>query len=109
MKRCRFASLIISMKRQQYLVAGTGVLLLLALYFFGHTVPPQHKPEPSEGGAPGAPLVKSIGLQDILQASQARLTPAQQSYVNRLQSSVVRGDVKTQQINADRQLAVFWK
>ena len=65
------------MKRQQYLVAGTGVLLLLALYFFGHTVPPQHKPEPSEAGAPGASLVKSIGLQDILQASQARLTPAQ--------------------------------
>jgi len=97
------------MKRQQYLVAGTGVLLLLALYFFGHTVPPQHKPEPSQGGAPGASLVKSIGLQDILQASQARLTPAQLSYVNRLQQSVVRGDVKMQQINADRQLANFWK
>ena len=97
------------MKRQQYLVAGTGVLLLLALYFFGHTVPPQHKPEPSEAGAPGASLVKSIGLQDILQASQARLTPAQLSYVNRLQQSVVRGDVKMQQINADRQLAAFWQ
>jgi tetratricopeptide (TPR) repeat protein len=97
------------MKRQQYLVAGTGVLLLLALYFFGHTVPPQHKPEPSAVGAPGAPLVKSIGLQDILQASQARLTPAQLSYVNRLQQSVVRGDVKVQQISADRQLANFWK
>jgi tetratricopeptide (TPR) repeat protein len=97
------------MKRQQYLVAGTGVLLLLALYFFGHTVPPQHKPEPAEGGAPGASLVKSIGLQDILQASQARLTPARLSYVNRLQQSVVRGDVKMQQINADRQLATFWK
>jgi len=97
------------MKRQQYLVAGAGVLLLLALYFFGNTVPPQHKPEPSEGGAPGASLVKSIGLQDILQASQSRLTPAQLSYVNRLQQSVVRGDVKMQQIKADRQLANFWK
>ena len=61
------------------------------------------------GGDPGTPLVKSIGLQDILQASQARLTPAQLSYVNRLQQSVVRGDVKMQQINADRQLATFWK
>jgi tetratricopeptide (TPR) repeat protein len=97
------------MKRQQYLVAGTGVLLLLALYFFGHTVPPQHKPETAAGGAPGVPLVKSIGLQDILQASQAGLTPAQLSYVNRLQQSVVRGDVKEQLLNADRQLAVFWK
>jgi len=97
------------MKRQQYLVAGTGVLLLLALYFFGNTVPPQHKPNATTGGAPGTPLVKSIGLQEILQASQARLTPAQLSYVNRLQQSVVRGDVKVQQLNAYRQLAVFWQ
>jgi len=97
------------MKRQQYLVAGTGVLLLLVLYFFGHTVPPQHKPEATAGGPPEASPVKSIGLQEILQASQARLTPARLSYVNRLQASVVRGDVKAQQINADRQLAAFWK
>lgn len=97
------------MKRQQYLVAGTGVLLLLALYFFGHTVPPQHKPDAAAGGAPGASLVKSIGFQDILQASQARLTPGQLSYVNRLQQSVVRGDVKVQQLNAYRQLAGFWR
>ena len=97
------------MKRQQYLVAGTGVLLLLALYFFGHTVPPHHKPDAAASGVAGTPLVKSIGLQEILQASQARLTPAQQSYVNRLQQSVVRGDVKVQQLNADRQLAEFWR
>jgi tetratricopeptide (TPR) repeat protein len=97
------------MKRQQYFVAGTGVLLLLVLYFFGNSVPPQHKSEAAAGGAPGASPVKSVGLQEILQASQARLTPAQLSYVNRLQASVVRGDVNAQQINADRQLAAFWK
>ncbi|HTI09613.1 MAG TPA: hypothetical protein VL832_13680, partial [Puia sp.] len=55
------------------------------------------------------PIAKSIGSQDILQAAQARLTPAQLSYVTRLQNAVVRGDVKTQQINAYRQLAGFWK
>ena len=96
------------MKRQQILVAGTGVLLLLALYFFGQTNPPQKKPDAAVSGAPGAPIVKSIGLQDILQAAQARLTPAQSSYVNKVQASVVRGDVKMQQLNAYRQLATFW-
>jgi tetratricopeptide (TPR) repeat protein len=97
------------MKRQQYLVAGTGVLVLLALYIFGQTVPPHQKPNAAMAGVAGAPLGKSIGLQEILQASQARLTPAQLSYVNRLQQSVVRGDVQAQQLNVDRQLAEFWK
>ena len=96
------------MKRQQILVAGTGVLLLLALYFFGQTNPPQKKPDAATRSAPGAPIAKSIGLQDILQASQARLTPTQLSYVGRLQQSVVRGDVKAQQVNADHLLAAFW-
>jgi len=98
------------MKRQQYLVAGTGVLLLLALYFFGPTVPPRSDTDAAAiGGAPGSSLVKSIGLQEILQAYQTRLTSAQQAYVSRLQNSVVRGDVKEQQIKADRQLAAFWR
>ena len=60
-------------------------------------------------GSSEASIVKSIGTQDILQAAQANLSPAQLSYVNRLQHSVVRGDVKVQQINAYRQLAVFWR
>jgi len=97
------------MKRQQILVAGTGVLILLVLYFFGNTVPPQKKPDSTVKGASGSPAVKSIGLQDILQELEAHLTPAQLSYVNRLQQSVVRGDVAAQQLSADRQLGRFWK
>ena len=97
------------MIRQQYLVAGSGVLVLLALYFFGQTVPPHPKPNAAMAGVAGVPSVKSIGLQEILQASQARLTPAQLSYVNRLQHSVVRGDVQAQQLKAYRQLADFWR
>jgi len=97
------------MKRQQILVAGTGVLILLVLYFFGNTVPPQKKPDSAANGASAASAVKSIGLQDILQELEAHLTPAQLSYVNRLQQSVVRGDVTAQQLSADRQLGRFWK
>jgi tetratricopeptide (TPR) repeat protein len=97
------------MKKQQILVAGTGVLLLLVLYFFGNTVPPRKKPEVAVNGASGPAAVKSIGLQDILQASEAHLTPAQISYVNRLKQSVVRGDVAAQQLSEYRALARFWK
>jgi tetratricopeptide (TPR) repeat protein len=96
------------MKRQQILVAGIGVLLLLVLYFFGNTVPPRKGPDVAAGAASGATVVKTIGLQDILQELERHLTPAQLSYVNRLQQSVVRGDVAAQQLSADRQLARFW-
>jgi tetratricopeptide (TPR) repeat protein len=97
------------MKRQQILVAGTGVLLLLVLYFFGNTVPPQKRQDGAAGSTTGAAANKSIGLQDILSTLEAHLTPAQLSLVNRLQQSVVRGDVRAQQLSADRQLANFWK
>src|ERR1700755_2078191 len=97
------------MKRQQMFVAGTGVLLLIALYFFGNTVPPQKKTVPSEGGAQGASISRPISTQEILQASQSKLTPTQLEYVTRLQHAVVRGDVKDQQIHADRSLATFWR
>ncbi|MDO6433766.1 tetratricopeptide repeat protein [Flavitalea sp. BT771] len=97
------------MKRQQIMVVGTGVLLLLALYFFGQTVPPQKKQEPSEGGAQGASISRPISTEDILQASQSKLTPTQLEYVTRLQHAVVRGDVKVQQLDASRSLAAFWR
>ncbi|MHA4812242.1 tetratricopeptide repeat protein [Flavitalea flava] len=97
------------MKRQQYLVAGTGVLLLLALYFFGQTTPPQKKKAAPTEEPSGESHVKSLDLQDILQAAQSHLTPGQLSYVNRLQNSVVRGDVKNQQVKAYQQLAAFWR
>jgi tetratricopeptide (TPR) repeat protein len=97
------------MKRQQYLVAGLGLFLLLTLYFFGQTVPTQKKAEASSAGASGETRVKSIGSQDILEAAQSRLTPSQLSYVTRLQNAVVRGDVKAQQIAAYSQLADFWR
>jgi tetratricopeptide (TPR) repeat protein len=97
------------MNKQQILVAGTGVLLLLVLYIFGNTIPPHRMPDAATKGAPDQAEVKTVGLQDILQPAEARLSPAQLSYVNRLKQSVVRGDVATQQLFADRQLARFWK
>ena len=62
-----------------------------------------------ESGPTDQSASKTIDLQDILQAASARLTPAQMAYTNRLEHSVVRGDVSAQQIKAYRQLASFWR
>jgi tetratricopeptide (TPR) repeat protein len=91
-------------KKQQLIVAGAGIALLLVLYFFGQTVPPRKKSTET-----AATASRTIDVQDILQASKSRLSPSQLSYLNRLENSVVRGDVKNQQLAADRQLAEFWK
>jgi tetratricopeptide (TPR) repeat protein len=98
------------MKRQQVMVAGAGVIILLALYFFGQTVPPAKKraSTASGPGSPGESTPKSIDLEDILQAAKSRLNPSQLSYIARLENSVVRGDVKKQQLNVYRELIAFW-
>ena len=93
------------MKKQQIIVASFGIALLLVLYFFGQTVPPKSKASEISGNQPA----KLIDAHDILQASKSNLSPSQLSYVNRLENSVVRGDVKNQQLNAYHQLATFWK
>lgn len=98
------------MKKQHLILAGSGLVVLLLLFFFGQTVPPKK-------GTPAVPSAtetsssphQHISTNDILQASKQKLTPAQQSYVNRLENAVVRGDVKAQQLKVFQQLAAFWR
>jgi tetratricopeptide (TPR) repeat protein len=93
-------------KKQQAIVAGSGILILIIFYFFGNTVSPLKKPETV---APSPATPQSLDIKTILNAEKAKLSSAQQAYVNRLENSVVRGNVRDQQIAADRQLASFWK
>jgi tetratricopeptide (TPR) repeat protein len=93
-------------KKQQFLVAGGGVLILVIFYFFGNTVA---APKKEQGSAGTRPSAKTLDIKAILEVNKAKLSPSRLAYVNRLESSVVRGDVKNQQITADRQLAAFWK
>ncbi len=94
------------MKKQQFFVAGGGILILVVFYFFGNTVPPHKKSEASTG-SPGP--AKTLDIKALLEVNKSRLSASQLAYVNRLENSVVRGDVKNQQITAYHQLAGFWK
>ncbi len=91
------------MKKQQFILVGSGVVLFCLIYFFGRTIPPKNK------SLPPAPQGATIDINTILSASKAQLTSQQQMYVSQLESSVVRGDTKTQQALVYRQLADFWK
>ena len=94
------------MKKQHVIVAGSGIIILVIFYFFGNTVPPRNKPA---AASPTEAATQILDIKPILDASKVKLSPARQAYVNRLENSVVRGNIQHQQIATDRQLANFWK
>lgn len=86
---------------------GGATALLCIIYFFGNTLPPrQAKPAAS---ASGSKADSAFNITSILAASRARLTSDQQAHVAELESAVVRGDVKEQQIRVYKQLANFYR
>lgn len=91
------------MKKEQIILISGGVILLFAIFFFGTTVPPK-----KEAVAAGPEVSQSFDIQVVINASTAKLTEQQQTYVSGLTQAVVRGDVKEQQIRTYRQLAKFW-
>jgi Tfp pilus assembly protein PilF len=94
------------LKKQQLLLVGSGVVLLCLIYFFGRTIPPKKEP----GTTAAAPASsREIDINSILAASRQQLPAWQQAYVAQLETAVVRGDVKEQQVKVYRQLAAFWK
>jgi tetratricopeptide (TPR) repeat protein len=94
------------LKKQQLSLIGGAVALLFIIYFFGNNVPPiEKKPVSSATHQDEAPL----DINTILSASKRQLTPTQSAFVSRLESAVVRGNVKDQQISVYKQLANFWK
>jgi tetratricopeptide (TPR) repeat protein len=93
-------------KKQQAIVAGSGIIILVIFYFFGNTVPPIKK---SESPTANPTAAQSLDIKTILDAGKAKLSPDRLAYVNRLENSVVRGNIKDQQIETDRELSVFWK
>jgi len=94
-------------KKQQLILIGSGFILLLLIYFLGNTTPPK-KPQAAAEQANTA-AIKKMDPSIIIAAAKQKLPVAQQSYVTKLESAVVRGDVKDQQLKVYRQLAVFWK
>lgn len=95
-----------SVKKQQLILSVSGLALLLLLWFFGSTIAGKHDhPAPSVTGK-DAPA--SFNIKAHLQQSKQKLTITQANYVNELENSVSRGDVKGQQEKAYTQLANFW-
>src|ERR1700683_5533873 len=96
------------MKKPQFILAFSGLLLFVLVFYFGETTPPKRKNMVAQVDS-SASITKSLSAQDVIDASKAKLSSFQLSYVNSFEHSVVRGDIKNQQDYAYTQLANFWR
>jgi len=91
--------------RKQQLVLGlSGLTLLLLLYFFGNTVAPG-KPAPTAETPTAAAILTT---SDVIAKFKSGIDTQRIQVITQLENSVVRGDVKNQQVHVYHQLASYW-
>jgi tetratricopeptide (TPR) repeat protein len=97
---------IFCVKKQQLILLGGGLLLLSSLLFFGKTVA---KKDPATTKSAGnRPSAMAFNIANYISDAKKKLSIPQLDYVNKLENSISRGDVKEQQIKVYNQLATFW-
>ena len=82
-------------------------MLFCAIYFFARTTPKKDTNAPvaaSKQEAAGA-----FDFTSYIKQVKSQLPDYQQNYLEKLENSVVRGNVKEQQVKVYHQLADFWK
>lgn len=99
------------MKQPQWITLCSALVLTIAIFFFGRTVP-HKKIIAAEAQVQEADHshdnVASINIDTILNAARKQLTVEQGARLSMLENSISRGDVKNQQVKVYHQLAHFW-
>jgi tetratricopeptide (TPR) repeat protein len=94
-------------KKQQYLLVGGACILCILLYFFGNTIPPKNPSPPTASAQHNEN--QQIKFEELLAKAKEKLNPEQSLRITKLETSVIRGDVKEQQLHVYHQLARFWR
>lgn len=90
------------MKTRFYL-AGSGVVLLLALFIFGKTGIEKPKNVAAVSETP------AFNVQAVINQEKQKLTSTQLVFVTNIENNITRGDVKKQAESQYTELATFWK
>ncbi len=100
------------MKQPQWITLLVGILLTVGLFLFGRTVPKNKTVVSSEHSADDGhdhgPISSAISIDTILNSAKKQLSTDQVVWLNTLENSISRGDVKDQQIHVYHQLSRFW-
>jgi len=91
--------------KAQWIIIGVGILLVAGLFRYGRKAA-----RPSEIKAPvQSTFQNELTADSILVHAREVLKPGQIKWMNDLEQSVIRGDVKGQKLDVYHQLAHFWK
>ena len=96
-------------KLQQRILLGGGLALLAALYFLGPTTAAKKAHGPNDGHDHAAEGAQVLDFEKLKAGATGALSASRQQYLQGLEASVKRGDVKDQTLAVYRQLASFWK
>ena len=91
--------------KKQLIISGTGILLVLVLFFFGRTVADKKPVTPVKTEI----AEKIFNIQSFITSEKSLLSPERSIIVSKLENGISRGDVAVQQIKAYESLAAFWK
>jgi tetratricopeptide (TPR) repeat protein len=92
------------MLNKRIILAGTGIILVFVLFFFGKTATTKKEmPAMAKAETP------QFNIDDTLKALKQQLPPDQLVYVDNVENNISRGDLKNQQVNQYTNLANFWK
>lgn len=92
------------MFKKQLIISVSGLALVVLVFLFGSTVAPKSKTQ-----TPGIKPVQEFDINSFIAEEKKHLSAPQLVALSKLENSVTRGDVNSQLIAANTQLANFWK
>ncbi|QEH40291.1 tetratricopeptide repeat protein [Chitinophaga sp. XS-30] len=96
------------MRRNQLLLIGLAVAVVTVLYAFGRITPKVHDHAHAPAGVMPEGQAAVADFKDLLQKAKEKVPAEKLAEITSLENTVVRGDVKSQQITAYMQLYTIW-
>lgn len=94
--------------KKQVLLAAAAIGFVIIFFMFGRTAA-EKKPVAATASADNHSHEGAFDITHFITDAKQKLSPSQNIIVGKLENSVTRGDVLSQQIDATNKLAAFWK